>query len=848
MDDTILGDMRYGWRMLIRVPRLSVILVLLLALGIGAATAMFSVIDGVILRPLPYPHPDRIMLIAGAAAPPTGDWLTWWRQSKAFAKLALYSSGGANLTGGSQPQRVTAAVVSASFFSVFEVRPALGRAFMADEEAPGRNRVALLSHRLWIQDFGGDPRILGKTIALNTRPYLIVGVMPSGFGFPGHTDLWVPRTEEAKSVDGESLDLGSYKQADVPGWLGQAMLGRLQAGVSIAQARSELNTLLYRLTETYTARTGIHFGESVGVVPLQEILVREFRPALYTLFAGVSLLLLVACVNAANILLARTSARQRELAVRLCLGASRMRIVRHLITESVLLTFLSGLLGILFAFWIVAAIRAMGPADIPRLSAICVDLRVLAFTVVACFLTGSLIGIVPALESLAPDINASLKEGGFRSASRLPKRVRGALVAAEVGLTLVLLTGAGLMIRSFDRLTRVEPGFEPRNLISLELSLPKAKYAPAAEALPPKAPQAGGQTLRAATSEGKELEVQNESLKDPDAQVAAFYQRLTEGVGGLPGVIAAGMVSSLPLSGESEGYEFLDVDGKLAAGEAQVFVIGGNYFRALGVPLLTGRPFRESDSRDAPRVVVINQTLARQFWGDKNPLGAQFVIEGEEGPREIVGVVGDVKFSGLGEEPGPQLYLPYTQPYRNRRMPLSVALVVRTDSNTQSVVPLLRRQVQTIDKELPLFHVITMQELVYESTSAPRFRGLLLGTFAFFALVLAVAGVYGVVAHGVVYRTHEIGVRVSLGATPNDILRLIVGQGAQLALRGVALGLIAAFGLTRLISSLLFGISPTDPVTFVAVSASLIAAALLASYLPARRATKIDPMAALRYE
>jgi putative ABC transport system permease protein len=809
---------------------------------------MFSVIDGVILRPLPYSHPDRIMLITGAAAPPTGDWLTWWRQSKAFAELALYSSGGANLTGGSQPERVTAAVVSASFFAVFEVRPALGHAFMADEEAAGRNQVALLSHRLWIQDFGGDPQILGKTIALNSRPYLIVGVLPSGFDFPGHTDLWVPRIVEANSVGRDSLDLGPYKQADVPAFLEEAMLGRLHAGATLAQARSELNVLLYRLTETYTARTGIHFGVRVGVIPLQEVLVSDFRPALYTLFAGVSFLLLVACLNAANILLARAAARQKEVAVRLCLGASRMRIVRHLITESLLLTFCSGLLGILFAFWIVEAIRAIGPAEIPRLGEISVDLRVLGFTVVACFVTGTLIGLAPALESLAPDITASLKEEGFRSASRLPKRVRSVLVAAEIGLALVLLTGAGLMIRSFDRLTRVEPGFEPHNLVTLELSLPKEEYAPATAASQLKAPQSGRKTLGATTTEGKEPEIQNESLRDPDARVAAFYRRLTEAVGRLPGVTAAGMVSSLPLSGETEGSQFLDLGGKLAAGQASVFVIGGNYFRALGAPLLAGRPFRESDSRDAPRVVVINQNLARQFWGAKNPLGAQFVIEGEEGPREIVGVVGDVKFSGLGEQPGPQLYLPYTQPYDNGRMPLSMAFVVRTDSNPQSMVPGLRRQVLAIDKELPVFHVNTMEELVYESTSAPRFRGLLLGTFAFLALVLAVAGVYGVVAQAVVYRTHEIGVRVSLGATPHDILRLIVGQGARLALWGVALGLIAAFGLTRLVSSLLFGISPTDLVTYVAVSVSLIAAALLASYLPARRATKIDPMAALRYE
>jgi putative ABC transport system permease protein len=848
MGYAIFREVRYAWRVILRAHGTSVLLVLILALGIGAATAMFSVIDGVILRPLPYPHAERIMVIGGASAPPSGDRLGWWGQSKAFEELAIYRSGGVNLTGGSQPERVPAAAVSGAFFDIFGTRPTLGRAFAKDEQLPARNRVALLSHQLWTENFGRDSQILGRTIKLNGLAHQIVGVLPTGFSFPGHTDIWVPERISGPQGGGDRLDLGPNQQPDVPSFLAQAVIGRLGKGATVAHAHSELALLLSRLNENFSGKTGIHYGDTIGVTPLQEVLVRGSRVALFTLFASVLLLLLVACVNAASILLSRAGARQKEIALRLCLGASRIHIIRHSVMEGLLLAFFGGLLGIACAYWIVAVIRVIGPADITRLAESGENLRVLTFMVTVTLSTGFFVGFIPAFDLLVQDIPAALQRDGFCSASRFGPKARGVLASAEIGLTLVVLVGAGLMIRSLERLTRVEPGFNPRNLVVLELSLPQEKYSPETGAARAHGMQPSGNPSHGGTPVTGPQSKQDEAFEDQDAMAATFCNRFEAAIGGLPGVTAVGFIDRIPLGGETGWYYYLDVDGKQSVCEANTFRVGGEYFKALGIPLLAGRSFREGDIRRAPRVAIVNLSMARRLWGHRDPLGRQFVMEGERVPREVVGVVADVKFSSLGEQPEPQIYLPFRQPYNDGRTPLNLAFTIRTGSDPRTMIPLFRRQLVNIDKDLPVSRANTMEELVYESASALRFRGILLGMFSLFAMILAVAGVYGVVAETVRLRTQEIGVRISLGAAEREILRFIVSQGARIALCGVVVGVIVALGITRLSSGLLYDVSPTDPVTFLFVSATLIIAALLASYFPARKVAKLDPVAALRHE
>ncbi len=837
---TLLQDLRYGLRILAKNPGFTTVAVITLALGIGASTGMFSAIDGVLLRPLPFPNPNQIMTVLGLTEPRIIDPLVWWGHNHSFDQLASCYSGGINLIGGGQAERTLAAVVSASFFPVLEVRPILGRGFFPDEETPGRNHVAVLSYGLWADVFGKDSGALGGTVRLNGIPHTVVGVMPPGFSFPGHARVWVPRVAPAARFYGQgALDLGSSPSGrPSESWT----IGRLRAGVSRTQAEAEMTLLSRRLQEKFGDEQHIVVANKfVNVRPLQEVIVGDVRPALLVLFVAIVFVLLIACANAANMLLARAAVRQKEVAVRLCLGASGRRIVRQLLTESLLLALASGSLGVVFALWIVDAIRAIAPANTPRLEGISVDARVLVFALCVSLLTGVLVGLAPALQSFSPELLKALKEEGHRSTGTIHTLVRSALVIGEVSLALVLLTGAGLMIRSLHHLTHVELGFNPRNVLTVELDLPKARYGPNTEttASTEKPKQQAAKSIRAP-----------EKAKPTLTHYAVFHEHLLGEIRGIPGVVAAGAVNNLLLS-DGGGSLYFDVRG-VPTGEARFFEIGGDYFRAMEIPLLAGRVFTEKDTGSAPRVVIVSQSLARQVWGSKNPVGDQLLIEGEETPREIVGVVGDVapvQRRGMMKWQSWNFYLPYLQGYRRSNQgPLDMTIVVRTTSDSRGIIPALKTRVLSVDKDLAVFNVRPMEQVIFEYAAPQRFRGLLLSVFAFLAVLLAGLGVYGVVSYSAAIRTHEIGIRISLGANPRDVLLLILGEGVRRALVGISLGLLLALGLNKLISGLLFGVGPSDPATYIFSAALLFALASAGSYVPARRATKADPMAALRYE
>jgi putative ABC transport system permease protein len=840
--DHLVQDLRFGLRMLRKNPGFTAVVVMTLALGIGSTTAMFTVIDGVLLRPLPLPNSEQLMAIRGLTEPEMIDPLVWWGHNRSFGQLANWFSGGVNLSWEGRGERTPAAVVSANFFAVLGVRPILGRGFIADEETPGNSHVAVLGYGLWTEMFGNDRGVLTRSVRLNGIPHIIVGVMPPGFSFPGRTRVWVPRTPAL--LGRGSLDFGS-DPSGLP--TGRWTIGRLQAGVSRIQAEVEMTALSRQLQKQYGNERHIVANEYVQVKPLQEAIVGSVRPALLALFAAILFVLLIACANAANMLLARATVRRKEIAVRFCLGASRLRVVVQLLTESFVLAIVAGVLGFLLALWFVDAIQAITPANLPRVEDIRVDPRVLLFTLGVSSLTGVLVGLAPALQTLTPEITRALKGEGYRSTGGMHAAVRGALVIGELSLALLLLTGAGLMSRSLYRLTGIELGFNPQNVLTMEIALPKAKYAASAEIASVQEKQKDEARSSASLQEvpkGTRAVVTDESLP---TSFSVFQQRLLEEIGSVPGVVGVGTTNNLPLKGGAGGVHF-DVQG-IAKGEARLFEIGGDYFRAMGIPLVAGRTFTASDTGTAPKVVIVSHSLARGVWGNRNPVGDQFVIEGEEAPREMVGVAQDVTSV---EDPNWgqwQFYLPQLQGYRMSRVrPLDMTLVVRTSSDPKEIIPALRSRVFALDKDLPVFNVKNMEEVFSQYVAPERFRGLLFGLFAFLGLTLAGVGVYGVAAYSAALRTHEIGIRMCLGAQPRDVLLMILSEGLRRALVGISLGLLAAMALKRFISGLLFGISAADPTTYIWSAAVLFAVTLAGSYIPARRATKVKPMTALRNE
>jgi putative ABC transport system permease protein len=799
---SLLQDVRYAARRLLKSPGFAVVAVGALTLGIGANTAIFSVVNSVLLRPLPYPEPEQLVQVWESRPlqnmPRTEvaphEFLAWAGQSQSFRQLAANDFTEYNLTGRGEPERVTGALVTASYFPLFGVSPARGRVFLAEEDEPGKNNVVVLGHDLWRSRFGSDLSVVGQSVSLDGVPCTVVGVMPRGFSLPNGAGLARP------------IAFGAADRARAGSHF-LNVYGRLKEGVTVARAEGEMAAVAGRVEQDFGDANA---GHRVVLVPLHEQVVGGARTALLVLLGAVGLVLLIACANVANLLLARAAGRRREVAVRSALGASRWRIVRQLLAESLLLSALSGAAGLLLAVWGVDLLVSLDPTGVQRAGEVTLDWRVLGFTLGLSLLTGLLFGLAPALQASKADFNETLKEGG-RSAQGLGRsRLRGALVVSEVALTLVLLVGAGLLVKSFRQLLAVEPGFDPHGVLTMDVALPQAKYA-------------------------------------ERQQITSFYERLIEQAAAMPGVEAAGAVSVLPLAG-NDNSNFVQIEGRPPQPPGQALRAGrrnvsAGYFRALGIPVKLGRAFSASDSMDAQPVVVINEAMARSFFAGEEPIGKR-IRTGDRSPWvEVVGVVGDVRHRGLDVDTRPEMFFPHLQT-PSRQM----TLAVRTAGDPLALAGPLRERVRELDRDQPVGNVKTMEAWVGESVASRRFSVLLLGVFACVAAGLAALGLYGVVSYTVAQRTHEIGLRVALGASPRDVLRLVIRQGMTLTLVGTAVGLLAALALTRVMSGLLYGVGATDPATFVTVPLLLVAVALLACYLPARRATNVDPMVALRHE
>ncbi len=807
-----LTDLRYGLRTLAKSPGFTLVALLTLGLGIGANAAIFSVVQGVLLRPLPYQEPERLVrvfhthaeqgVMDGAFSPQDFDDLTRelagprgpWERLGAY--FFTPGQSGMTLTGEGEPRRLEAAMVSAGFFTALGVEAARGRTLRPEENVPGADRVVLLSDRLWRRSFGADPRIVGGTLRLDGEAYTVAGVMPPSFQFPAReVDLWAPI-----SLIGED-DIPHRRSLR---WM--HVVGRLRPGTSLERADVQTDALLARLAAAYPDSNE---GWSAGrVVPLHEALVGDVRPALVVLLAAVAGVLLIACANLANLLLARATTRGRELAVRAALGAARRRLVRQLLTESVLLALAGGVLGLFLAVWGVDALVALAAGELPRPDEVTPDARVVAFTFAVSLLTGLAFGLLPALRaSRLADLHAALKEGGRGGGGgRGRSLARNGLIVAETALAVVLLVAAGLMLRSFWSLVHVDPGFRAENVLSLSLTFPE--------------------------------------YPEP-TQLAAARDEVIRRVEELPAVIAAGASKTLPLEGGGEPYGFT-VPGRAGAlaevqPQAGTFIVSPGYFRALGIPLLAGRSFTARDDDGERPVVVVNRAFARQLWGGEEAVGKTLLLG--EIPLEVVGVVGDVRSGGLAAEPGSAVYIPQSLAPRS-----DMKLFLRTAADPLAVAGAVREAIWSFDRDLPISDVAALAQVVAEDVARPRFLTTLLGLFGALALTLAAVGLYGVVAYGVGQRTHEIGIRMALGARRGQVLRNVVGQGMRWTLLGLALGLAGAFAATRLLAGLLFGVAPTDAATFAGVALLLATAAALASWLPARRAAATDPLTALRSE
>jgi putative ABC transport system permease protein len=807
--ETFLQDVRYGMRVLLKTPGFTAVAIIALALGIGANSAIFSVVNAVLLRPLPFTDPDKLAWVSeqmprgGFNAVSAPDLLEWQDWSHSFEDLAGYSGDFWNVTGGAgEPERVPGAQVGANMFSMLGVQPFLGRAFTGEEDLPGGEPVAILMRGLWQRRFASDPDVVGKTLTLNDKSYTIVGVMPASFRLPEPVDVLVP------------LALDANEQRTSDRILLMSVIARLKPGINFEQASAELQGIVNMLDEQRQAARPV--GMRVGVVSLHEHIVGNVRPALLVLFGAVGFVLLIACANVANLLLARAAARQKEMAIRAALGAGRVRLIRQLLTESVMLALAGGCLGLLLALWGVDLLIAGLPEDLADIAQgvgrVGVDGGVFGFTLAASIITGILFGLAPALVASKPSLNETLKEGGKKSKSTFGLRsVGGTLVVAELALALVLLVGAGLMMKSFLKLQAVNPGFRPERVLTMRLDLSMPRYA----------------------ERGRQ---------------AAFFKQVLERVERLPGVQSASVTSGLPLTGFSMMMMSMSVEGQPAPVPGQDPPIIGNsvsndYFDTMGIPLLKGRFFNDQDTETSQKVVIVNESFARKYWPDDDPIGKRVMTNSRSGGRTIVGVVGDVRGMGLGEDIRPEVCLPYLQSATSH-----MSIAVRTEADPMSLAAAVRSQIQDVDRDQPVAKVMTMNQHLAQSVSEPRFNMLLLGVFAALALALAAVGIYGVMSYTVAQRTHEIGIRMALGARQNDVVGLIVRQAMALTLLGVVIGLGAAFALTRVMESLLYSVSATDPATFALISLVLIGVALAACAVPARRAARVDPMVALRYE
>ena len=801
-----LHDLRYAARMQLKNPAFTIVAVIALALGIGANTAIFSVVNTVLLRPLPYKDPDRLLMVWEDATkagyprdtPTNANYIDWRDQNQVFEGMAALAYDSFNLTGAGDPERLPGRRVSASLFPLLGVEPQIGRVFTAAEDQPGSERVVVLSHGFWQRRFGGDSSIVGKALSLNDRSYTVVGVMPARFQLPASNDqVWVPiafTPEEAADRTTHYLQV----------------LARLKPGVTLSQAQTEMSTIATRLQQQYP-QSNTDVGAVVTL--LQEYVVGDIRPSLLILLGAVALVLLIACANVANLLLARAAVRQKEIAVRAALGARRWRLIRQFLTESLMLSTMGGIFGLAIAYGGLFLLKSFIPENISQAREISIDFKVLGFTLFVSLATAVIFGLAPAIQAVRFNQSETLKEGGRDAATgSSSKRLRSLLVTAEVAISLVLLIGAGLLINSFLRLRSVDPGFRVDNLLTMKIRLPYPKY--------------------------QEAE-----------RRSAFYKELIQRVEALAGVRSAAVTTTRPLSPGSSIVVVFEGKPESPPGQQPTIVtriISPGYFDTMDIPLLKGRQLTEQDTRTSPRVVVISEIMARRYWPNEDVIGKRIALGRVQKPEDwiqVIGVVKDVR-QRLATDPRPQMYLSHQQ----TDFFAPEDLVVQTDVDPTSMAATVRNAVWEIDKDQPVSNIRTMEEILVDSIARQRFSMLLLAIFASVALVLAAVGIYGVMSYSVAQRTHEIGIRMALGAQTGAVLKLAVGYGMKLVMIGIGVGLVAAFALTRVMSTLLFGVTATDPTTFTLISLLLVLVAAIASYIPARRATKVDPIIALRYE
>jgi predicted permease len=821
--NTIFQDIRYGVRMLFKNPGITLVVILALALGIGANTAIFSVVNAVLLRPLPYEESDRLVFlneknpVLDEMSISYPNYTDWRNQNQVFEKMGVYNRGSYNLTGWGEAERITTGQVSADLFPTLRVNAAYGRVFTNEEDKPGGNPVVVLMYPFWQRRFGGQLSILNQPITLNGKSYTVIGIMPEGYGYPSRAEMLVP----VGQLSGET----SWQQrGNHPGLYGVA---RLKPGVTEAQAIADMDHVAANLEKQYPDSNA---GNRVRIRPLMETFVGDARRALWVLFAAVAFVLLIACANIANLLLARAASRQKEMAIRAAMGAGRWRIVRQMLTESILLSLVGGTIGLLFAQWGIKLILYISPDAIPRWREISLSWQVLAFTIALSFITGLLFGLVPALQAGEVDVHETLKEAGRGNSGK--HWLRSSLVVVEVATTLVLLIGAGLMIRSFYRLQNVNPGFTSDRLTSFNISLPQKKYA-------------------------------------QDEQVSAFYGQFLGNMRGLPGVEAVAAASGLPLGNNGWQTSFT-IDGQPPPPRDQTplmeaCLVTPDYFKAMNIPLKSGRFFNDRDDRshlagkDLSKLnedeksiaglnsIIIDEEFARRYWPNEDAVGKRVRLGGDD-PKAplltVLGVVGRVKMESLSQDSNRvQGYFPFAQIPNG-----AMTIIVKASGDPNQLIAASRQQVRSLDPDQPIYSVRTMHEIRAESVASERLNLTLLSLFALIALVLAIVGIYGVMSYTVTQRTHEIGIRMAIGAQPRDVFKMVIGQGMMLAFLGVVFGLAGAFALTRLMATMLFGVEPTDPATFAAIAVLLTLVALLACYIPGRRATKVDPMVSLRYE
>jgi predicted permease len=804
--ETLFQDLRYALRNLAKAPTFTAIALVTLALGIGANTAIFSVVNAVLLRALPYADPDRLVVVGqnGFTSAPPANFFDWKRDNHVFENIGAGEAWSPNLTSIDKPEQVIGLRVTSDIFPVLGVKPILGRTFVPQEERTGNDREVVLSYGFWQHRFSGNRDAMGQTVSLNGANYTIVGVMPKGFRFAPFwvtkAEIWAPLPLDPTDRLRNSLRL----------------FARLKPGVSLRQARADMATITARLEAQFPGT-----NKNVTVVPLKEQVVGDIRPALLVLLGAVGFVLLIACANVAHMLLARASARKREIAVRAALGASRARIMRQFLTESAVLALTGGALGVLMAIWGMRVLLASAPSEITHFGTIQIDSSVLMFAFVISIFTGVAFGLAPALQSSAMNLVETLKEGAH-SVSEGAHRgaVRRLLVASEFALAVVLLAGAGLMIRTFAALQAIDPGFNPHHLLTMVVSVAGAK--------------------------------------DANANRAAFYEQALDRIRALPGVTSAGAINHLPLAGDVWGIPFF-IEGRPTPKRGEepygaYRVVLPGYFQTMNVPLLQGRDFQQNDDRSAPKVAIVNQYLAQHYWPGENPIGKRISIGlgSEPSWMTVVGVVANIVRHDWTDRPGPEYYLPLLQSpsYLRDQSPFSayLTIVVRTAGDAAAQTPAVENAIRSLDKTVTLSEVETMEEVVADTNAQPRFYLSLLTAFAAVALILAAVGIYGVMSHSVSRRTHEMALRMALGAQPSEVMRLVVGESMLLATIGGVVGLAGALALTPLMKTLLYGVRAGDPATFATVALVLGAVGLLASYIPARRATKVDPMVALRYE